>query len=74
MERRDQFGGADVPVLREQWQTLSFRFLGNQFQAALDGKTLFAATDRTFTEAGKIGLWAKSGSLTYFDWLVWETA
>ena len=34
---------------------------------SLDGRTLFSATDRTFAEAGRVGLWTKADSLTHFD-------
>ena len=30
-------------------------------------RTLFPATDRTFAEAGRVGLWTKADSLTHFD-------
>jgi hypothetical protein len=33
----------------------------------LDGRELFAATDRTFGEPGRVGLWTKADSLTHFD-------
>ena len=32
-----------------------------------DGKSLFTADDETFKDAGKIGLWTKADSVTYFD-------
>ena len=33
----------------------------------LNGKVLFEAHDQTFKNAGKIGLWTKADSVTYFD-------
>ena len=65
--RRTQFAGVDVPVPRDRWQTLGLRVAGERFEVSLDGRTLFSATDRTFAEAGRIGLWTKADSLTHFD-------
>ena len=62
-----QFAGVDVPVPRDRWQTLGLRVEGERFEVSLDGRTLFSATDRTFAEAGRVGLWTKADSLTHFD-------
>ena len=67
--RRIQFAGADLRVPRDRWQTLSLRIEGDRLAVALDGRELFAATDRTFAEAGRVGLWTKADSLTHFDGL-----
>ncbi len=67
--RRTQFAGVDVPVPRERWQTLGLRVEGERFEVSLDGRTLFSAADRTFAEAGRVGLWTKADSLTHFDGL-----
>ena len=32
-----------------------------------DGKKVIDATDKTFTGAGKIGMWTKADPVTYFD-------
>ena len=65
--RRTQFAGVDVRVPRERWQTLGLRVEGERFEVSLDGRTLFSATDRTFAEAGRVGMWTKADSLTHFD-------
>src|SRR5215207_8390320 len=67
--RRVQFAGTDVRVPRDRWQALSLRVEGDRLAVALDGRVLFAATDRTFAEAGRVGLWTKADSLTHFDGL-----
>ena len=67
--RRVQFAGADLRVPRDRWQTLSLRVEGDRLAVALDGRELFTATDRTFAEAGRVGLWTKADSLTHFDGL-----
>ena len=50
-----------------RWQTLGLRVEGERFEVSLDGRTLFSAADRTFAEAGRVGLWTKADSLTHFD-------
>ncbi len=67
--RRTQFAGVDVPVPRNRWQTLSLRVEGDRFAVALDRRELFTANDRTFADAGRVGLWTKADSLTHFDGL-----
>jgi hypothetical protein len=37
------------------------------FVVFFNGERLFEAEDRTFTGAGKTGLWTKADSVTYFD-------
>ncbi len=68
--KRRQFAGVDVEVPKDQWQELGLRVEGDRLMVSLDGKDLFSATDRTFAEAGRVGLWTKADSLTHFDDLV----
>ena len=65
--RRTQFAGVDVRVPRDRWQALGLRVAGGRFEVSLDGRTLFSATDRTFAESGRVGLWTKADSVTHFD-------
>lgn len=65
--RRTQFAGVDVPVPRDRWQSLGLRVEGDRLTVSLDGRELFAATDRTFRDPGRVGLWTKADSLTHFD-------
>jgi hypothetical protein len=67
---RQQMAGSDVEVPANQWQELGLRAEGERLTVLLDGKELFHATDRTFTQAGRVGLWTKADSVTYFDELV----
>jgi Galactocerebrosidase, C-terminal lectin domain len=67
---RQQFAGVDIPVASGRWQQLGLRVQGDRFTVSLDGKPVFEASDRTFTEAGAVGLWTKADSVTYFDELV----
>lgn len=65
--KRHQFAGADVPIPKDRWQLLTLRIQGNRLSVGLDGKTLFHASDDTFPDAGRVGLWTKADSVTHFD-------
>jgi hypothetical protein len=54
-----------VPKLT--WSSLSVSFQANLFSVSFEGQKLFDVEDATFTVAGKVGLWTKAGSVTYFD-------
>ncbi|HYF21344.1 MAG TPA: hypothetical protein VEA40_26010 [Ramlibacter sp.] len=71
--RRIQFAGSNVPVGKDRWQALGLRVEGDRFAVTFEGRTLFTATDRTFTGPGRIGLRTKADSLTHFDGLEAET-
>ena len=59
--------GVQEKVASGQWHTLRVEFEGNLFKASFDGKHLFDVEDKTFTEAGKVGVWTKADSVTLFD-------
>lgn len=65
--RREQLAGADLKVSAHVWHTLGLKAQGDSFTISFDGKTLFAATDRTMASAGKVALWTKADSITRFD-------
>jgi hypothetical protein len=65
--RRSQIKGFDTKVATGQWHTLGLRAEGEHFTVSFDGKTLFTAEDKTFANAGKVALWTKADSVTYFD-------
>jgi hypothetical protein len=68
--KRRQLAGVDAKVPAGEWQELGLRAEGDRLTVSLDGEELFGATDRTFAEAGRVGLWTKADSLTHFDDLV----
>ena len=59
--------GVKHRVPKQTWSTLSVAFQGNVFTVRFDGQRLFDVEDSTFTAAGKVGLWTKADSVTYFD-------
>lgn len=65
--QRVQFAGANTKVPSDKWQELRLTARGNRFEVFLDGKSLYSATDTTFAAAGRVALWTKADSVTYFD-------
>ena len=65
--KREQLQGANVKVAANQWHTLGLRAEGDKFTVAFDGKPLFTGQDKTFDNTGKVALWTKADSVTYFD-------
>ena len=59
--------GVKRQIPKGQWNTLRIAFTDSSFTVFLNGERLFETEDRTFTQAGKTGLWTKADSLTYFD-------
>jgi 3-keto-disaccharide hydrolase len=59
--------GVKIPVPRNAWNKLGVKVIGNVFVVSFNGQRLFEVEDNTFAEGGKIGLWTKSDSVTYFD-------
>jgi hypothetical protein len=59
--------GVKHEIPRRQWNTLKIAFNDSSFVISLNGERLFETEDRTFTKAGKTGLWTKADSVTYFD-------
>lgn len=67
LEGRGRTYGLDVEVPRGSWSRLGVVARANRFTALLDGEELFVVEDDTFTTAGKVGLWTKADSVTWFD-------
>ncbi len=59
--------GVKHNVPKQTWSTLKVSFDGPRFEVFFDGKRIMEVEDRTFTTAGKAGLWTKADSVTYFD-------
>jgi hypothetical protein len=65
--RRRPLGGANLEVTSQQWHELRVECVGNRIICYYDGIKKIEATDDAFKEAGKVGLWTKADSVTYFD-------
>jgi hypothetical protein len=64
--RRQELASANIRVTPREWHTLTLRAEGDRFAITYDGKELYTTTDKTFPAAGKVGLWTKADSITYF--------
>ena len=65
--KRKQFAGTSVAVRPDRWHALGVELKGDRFRVYLDGRLLFEASDRTFGEAGRVGVWTHADSLAWFD-------
>jgi hypothetical protein len=59
--------GKKATVPKNQWAELRVTAKGNLFTVWLNREKLYDVEDGTFSEAGKVGLWTKADSVTYFD-------
>jgi 3-keto-disaccharide hydrolase len=59
--------GVKHKVPKQTWCVLSVSFQGSRFAVTFNGEKLFDVDDATFTGSGKVGLWTKADSVTYFD-------
>lgn len=65
--RRVQFAGWNGRVSKNAWHDLAVEVRDDKFQVFFDGRFVIEATDHTFAQSGKFGLWTKADSVTYFD-------
>jgi hypothetical protein len=65
--RRAQIATADTDCALGRWHTLAVEAIGDRIVVAWDGARLIDHRDGTFSDAGKVGLWTKSDSVTWFD-------
>jgi hypothetical protein len=59
--------GVRHKVPAQVWSTLRVTFEENLFAVYFDGRKLFEVEDATFSGPGKVGVWTKADSVTYFD-------
>ncbi len=65
-ERR-QFAGWNGPVSTGHWHSLRVDTKGDHFEVYWENKKVIDAHDATSSEPGKVGVWTKADSVTYFD-------
>jgi len=65
--KRVAFKNINAKVTSGVWHTLRVDFKGNKFTVAFDGNKVIEATDESFANAGKVGVWTKADSVTEFD-------
>ena len=64
---RVAFKNIKTKVTSGTWHTLRVDFAGNKFTVSFDGKKVIEASDESFKDAGKVGVWTKADSVTLFD-------
>jgi hypothetical protein len=65
--KRVSFKNVNEKVASGVWHRLRVDFEGNRFTVTFDGKKVIEATDDSFHDAGKVGVWTKADSVTLFD-------
>ena len=65
--RRRSFQNKPIKVAKNTWHTLKLEAAGNHFVVWFDGTKVLDATDDTFKDAGRVGLWTKADSVIQFD-------
>ena len=65
--RRVSFKNVNTRVASGVWHALRVDFSGNKFSVTFDRKKVIEASDDSFSEAGKVGVWTKADSVTLFD-------
>jgi hypothetical protein len=71
--KRKQIASATLKVTPNEWHELKLEVEGTKLKVFYDGKPLLDASDSTFQHAGKVGLWTKADSVTYFKNLTIES-
>jgi hypothetical protein len=65
--RRVAFKSINTKVTSGAWHALRVDFKGNQFTVTFDEHKVIEASDDSFSDAGKVGVWTKADSITLFD-------
>ena len=65
--RRRPFQNKPIKVAKSTWHSLKMEASGNHFVVWFDGTKVLDATDDTFKDAGRVGLWTKADSVIQFD-------
>jgi hypothetical protein len=64
--RRREIKGWRGKVTASAWHALAVEARGDRLQVFWEGKPIIEAKDDTFRDAGKVGVWTKADSVTYF--------
>jgi hypothetical protein len=65
--KRQMIAGVDASVSSGSWHTLAIAARDDRFVIVFNGRELFGATDPTFPGPGRVGLWTKADSVTWFE-------
>lgn len=65
--KRRQIASWSGPVKANAWHDYAIEIRGDHIQVFWNGKRVLDHHDGTFTEPGRVGVWTKADSITYFD-------
>ncbi len=65
--KRREIKGWRGKVIKNEWHSLAIEARGDHLQVFWEGQLVVDAKDDTFRDAGKVGVWTKADSVTYFD-------
>ena len=65
--QRHQLASWSGRVTPNQWHAYRFDVRGDHLEVYWDGQRVLDHHDATFSEAGRVGVWTKADSVTYFD-------
>jgi hypothetical protein len=65
--KRTLLGGAKGSAFGDGWHELRLEAKGDHFEVFWDSARVYTGDDKTFPDAGRVGLWTKADSVTYFD-------
>jgi hypothetical protein len=68
--KRQMIAGVDANVSSRAWHTLGIAARNDRFIILFDGRELFGATDGTLSAAGRVGVWTKADSVTWFESII----
>jgi hypothetical protein len=68
--KRTQFASWDGKVPGKVWNEITAEAKGDTLRVYFNGQKVIDAKDSTFSAGGKVGLWTKADSVTYFDDLI----
>ncbi len=60
-------GKEEIKLKTGDWQTLKIEHKGAAIRVTLNDEKVIETEDKTFADAGRVGVWIKSDSVTQFD-------
>jgi hypothetical protein len=65
--KRQMIAGVDAPVASGAWHTLGIAARDDRFIILFNGRELFGASDPTLPGPGRVGMWTKADSVSWFE-------
>jgi hypothetical protein len=65
--KRQMIAGVDATVASGAWHTLGVAARDDRFIILFNGRELFGASDPTLPGPGRVGMWTKADSVTWFE-------